>query len=365
MSGCHVQVPLLVPIAHVAAALPEAHRPYWLKQHLGTPVQSRLQSTNQSSPHQEVLSTADVEQHSAPAADCDCTPAAAACSQQLGLFLSTARTGTLPASGTSPPNQRLFDCSSKQQQQQQQLLPSATYASTWSATSTDGQHQPAFQPRRHQPSWSSALPSIALISMPGSGWASGIVLNKQGFILTNAHVIQPRHSSSTASDSAQRHSSHPHIRLRLSSAPAGGFTWCDAAVVYVFQHVLDVAVIRLSTCQPEVLQPAQLMSEAATAGEAVAVIGHALFSPDCQMEPSVTAGNITQVSPEPCPAGSSRGWAVMFSGHGMCHLPIPLRLARCNHTELLCQLLIVGLKRTLLVGSRLTGKQCLLNRRQV
>ena len=147
----------------------------------------------------------------------------------------------------------------------------------------------------HGPKWAAALPSIVLVSAPGSGWASGIVLSRDGYILTNAHVVKPSsaHSSGVHSQPDQNHFPFPLIKVQVSSS---GNSWHVAEVVYSFRHALDLAVLRVKAVPAKLeLQPAVLQSGAVTPGQAVAVIGHALFSPNRQMQPSLTVGNITKV----------------------------------------------------------------------
>lgn len=138
--------------------------------------------------------------------------------------------------------------------------------------------------------WAAAVPSIVLVSVLGGGWASGIVMSEAGFVLTNAHVLQPRDSRVPHSRGS---ASHPaSVKLRLTGSAA----WHVADVVYVFQHVLDLAVLQIRAVPTNLsLQAAVLQRYAVSGGQRIAVVGHALFSPDRNMQPSITSGNISKV----------------------------------------------------------------------
>ena len=144
--------------------------------------------------------------------------------------------------------------------------------------------------------WTLIMPSIVLVSSAGSGWASGIVLSRAGCILTNAHVVKPGTTGvQTAHDAGDDTDFNlPLFDIRLSSGSS--HSWHVAEVVYTFRHALDLAVLRIKAAPDSLhLQPAALHSGILHSGQAVAVIGHGLFSPKLKMQPSVTAGNITKV----------------------------------------------------------------------
>ena len=166
------------------------------------------------------------------------------------------------------------------------------------STSSVGSYQP------YPGSWAAAIPSIVLVSVLGSGWASGIVMNEGGFILTNAHVIQPSFSSSP--HNLHNHDNDSHQLAVCSLRLSGSNAWHVADIIYVFKHVLDLAVLRIRDAPDSLhLQAAVLQRHAVSAGQRIAVVGHALFSPTRNMRPSITAGNVSKVL-------SSAGQAVLF-----------------------------------------------------
>lgn len=141
--------------------------------------------------------------------------------------------------------------------------------------------------------WAAAIPSIVLISVPGSGWASGIVMSKDGFILTNAHVVQPRAAQLQSTSSHANNSSPSPVKVRLN----GSNSWHMADTVYIFKHVLDLAVLKMRAAPDSLrLQLAVLQPHSVSVGQSVAVVGHALFSPSSCMQPSLTFGNISKVT---------------------------------------------------------------------
>lgn len=166
-----------------------------------------------------------------------------------------------------------------------------------------------------------AVSSIVLITMGDEAWASGILVNKRGLILTNAHLLEPwrfrRHplldteneeSVFPASEGKpfflERRRSSPQsllktadivddehqatilgpdyrryykrIRVRLNHAEP--LIWSDAQVVYVSKGPLDIALLqldfvpqRLHLIAPDFVCP--------SVGSRVHAIGHGPFGP--------------------------------------------------------------------------------------
>ncbi|KAI7755324.1 hypothetical protein M8C21_030170, partial [Ambrosia artemisiifolia] len=121
-----------------------------------------------------------------------------------------------------------------------------------------------------------AMSSICLITINDGVWASGVLLNSHGLILTNAHLLEPwRFKKTTANESNHKTMSnifftpsnetedtkavtfqfkrnHQSIRVRVDYLDR--WIWCDASVVYVCKGPLDIAVLRLEFV-PDKLQP--------------------------------------------------------------------------------------------------------------
>ena len=180
-------------------------------------------------------------------------------------------------------------------------------------------------PERAQ--WAAVIPSVVLISVPGTGRASGIVMSRDSFVLTNAHVVQPKDSQPPADQDQTRARPGPSaVKLRLT----GSSSWHVADVVYIFKHVLDLAVLRIRAALSGLhLQPAVLQPHAVKAGQPIAAVGHALFSPSQSMLPTITTGNMSKVGGL-CPLACS----AMLWLHAKCCCCI----ARPCETSMLLQL---------------------------
>lgn len=175
-----------------------------------------------------------------------------------------------------------------------------------------------------------ATASICLITIDDGAWASGVLLNKQGLVLTNAHLLEPwrfgkaaaagemqaklatipsngsvfqrdaksndssiqdfrptglKHKVFSASDGCKasrfnlmKHLGQRSIRVRLDCTDP--WLWTDARVVYVSKGPLDVALLQLEFV-PDQLFPINVELTCPTPGSKAYVIGHGLFGPRC------------------------------------------------------------------------------------
>ncbi|XP_010549335.1 PREDICTED: glyoxysomal processing protease, glyoxysomal isoform X2 [Tarenaya hassleriana] len=191
----------------------------------------------------------------------------------------------------------------------------------------------------------SAMKSICLITVNDGVWASGVLLNEHGLILTNAHLLEPwrfgkgivngrgnENGSDTHLFGAEEFSStrngtrHPESRPlsrrtpnNLYSSVADGikeykhnhlhtgnrdirvrvdhldsWVWCPAQIVYICKEQLDVALLQLEYV-PGKLRPIVADSSCPPLGSRAHVIGHGLFGPRCGLSPSVSSGVVAKV----------------------------------------------------------------------
>lgn len=178
-----------------------------------------------------------------------------------------------------------------------------------------------------------AMASVCLVTIGDGVWASGVLLNSQGLILTNAHLLEPwrfgkthisgggygtnpekfpsmlegpaslgnriesNHISQTlpskmpilypfAADKQggyklnPTYDNHRNIRVRLDHVKP--WVWCDAIVVYVCKGPWDVALLQLEAV-PDKLLPIETNFSRPSTGSKAYVIGHGLFGPKCGM----------------------------------------------------------------------------------
>ncbi|KAK1415579.1 hypothetical protein QVD17_31362 [Tagetes erecta] len=161
-----------------------------------------------------------------------------------------------------------------------------------------------------------AMSSICLITINDGVWASGVLLNNQGLILTNAHLLEPwRFKKTAANENSHRTMSniffapsnetedikaltsqsklyHQSIRVRVDYMDR--WIWCDANVVYVSKGALDIAILQLEFV-PDKLQPIVMDFTCPSPGSKVYVTGHGLFGPRCDFLPSSCVGVVAKV----------------------------------------------------------------------
>ncbi|MCI11245.1 glyoxysomal processing protease glyoxysomal-like, partial [Trifolium medium] len=174
-----------------------------------------------------------------------------------------------------------------------------------------------------------AMSAVCLVTIGDGVWASGILLNSQGLILTNAHLLEPWRFGKThisaraygtnaeklssmlegttshgnrvesiqigqklpskmtnlypfANDEKRRYKStydnHRNIRVRLDHIKP--WVWCDAKVVYICKGPWDVALLQLQPVPDNLLPIVTNFSRPSTGSKAY-VIGHGLFGPKC------------------------------------------------------------------------------------
>ncbi|XP_022715852.1 glyoxysomal processing protease, glyoxysomal [Durio zibethinus] len=187
-----------------------------------------------------------------------------------------------------------------------------------------------------------AMASICLITIDDGVWASGVVLNDQGLILTNAHLLEPWRFGTTVRsgtkngvtffppeesaspdgegfDRYQKNSMQPfplkivnssvadeQKRYKLESLYHGHrsvhvrldhlepWIWCEAKVLYICKGPLDVALLQLD-CIPDKLSPIMVDFAQPSLGSNAYVIGHGLLAPRCGFSPSVCSGVVAKV----------------------------------------------------------------------
>ncbi|XP_062095746.1 glyoxysomal processing protease, glyoxysomal isoform X2 [Humulus lupulus] len=148
-----------------------------------------------------------------------------------------------------------------------------------------------------------AMASVCLITVEDGVWASGVLLNNQGLILTNAHLLEPwRFGKRTAdpfiggehgeSNLTSSYSGSRNIRVRLDHIDP--WIWCEAKVVYVCKGPLDVALLQLESI-PNELCPIIMDFSRPFVGSKAYVVGHGLFGPRCGFFPSVCSGVVAKV----------------------------------------------------------------------
>ncbi|PHU26219.1 hypothetical protein BC332_04551 [Capsicum chinense] len=190
-----------------------------------------------------------------------------------------------------------------------------------------------------------AMSSICLITVDDGAWASGVLLNKKGLLLTNAHLLEPWRFGKTSVNGSgyktksdvvfttpdqsehpgdekfaiyrrnkyllQKELKTPHffdeqgtfrvnlantssrtIRVRLDFMDP--WVWTYAKVVHVSRGPLDVALLQLQLV-PDELSPITADFMRPSPGSKAYIIGHGLFGPRCDFLPSACVGAIAKV----------------------------------------------------------------------
>ncbi|KFK44488.1 hypothetical protein AALP_AA1G263400 [Arabis alpina] len=192
-----------------------------------------------------------------------------------------------------------------------------------------------------------ALESICLITVNDGVWASGVLLNEHGLILTNAHLLEPwrfgkggvygeggdnglkpyvvgaeefssarsrfweqeeerqtlprKTPANLYSSAGENIKEYKHnflqtgnrdIRVRLYHEDS--WTWFPAKVVYICKEQLDVALLQLEYV-PGKLQPIAANFSSPPLGTSAHVVGHGLFGPRCGLSPSICSGVVAKV----------------------------------------------------------------------
>ncbi|PON61385.1 Peptidase S1C [Trema orientale] len=186
-----------------------------------------------------------------------------------------------------------------------------------------------------------AVASVCLITVDDGVWASGVLLNHQGLILTNAHLLEPwrfgkrtadsflggEHGASTCSASYR---GSRNIRVRLDHI--NPWIWCDAKVVYVCKGPLDVALLLLES-SPNQLCPIIMDFSKPSVGSKAYVVGHGLFGPRCALHfplgffPSVCSGVVAKV----VEAKSPLSYQLSQPGNAHRNFPVMLETTAAVH----------------------------------
>lgn len=109
----------------------------------------------------------------------------------------------------------------------------------------------------------SARTSVVAVMTSSRAWATGVVMSRDGLILTNAHLTHPggrrAGGGSTSSSGGSWDLPDVHVLLAPSGADGGGGRreWARGRVLYVFE-AFDLAVVQISDPPPPSLLPIHL-----------------------------------------------------------------------------------------------------------
>lgn len=146
-----------------------------------------------------------------------------------------------------------------------------------------------------------AMGSVCLITIDNAVWASGVLLNKQGLIVTNAHLLEPwRFQKSTERKPEVLpifSEDFKSIRVRIyrrHPCNTDPWIWSDARVIYVSRGPLDVSLLQLKSV-PAPLFPIKVNLACPLPGSKVYVVGHGLFGPRLDLLPLFCSGVVSKI----------------------------------------------------------------------
>ncbi|XP_057544643.1 glyoxysomal processing protease, glyoxysomal isoform X2 [Amaranthus tricolor] len=184
-----------------------------------------------------------------------------------------------------------------------------------------------------------AMTSVCLITLKNGVWASGILLNKQGLILTNAHLLEPwrfgrsniqsgldetrknnctlsedpnptrlareQKSAVTQLNSMQflnclrksrglnsTYQANSEISVRVDFMDS--WRWCNAKVIHISKGPLDISLLQLGSV-PDQVRPISVDLAYPSPGSKAFVIGHGLLGPRCDLLPTISSGVVAKV----------------------------------------------------------------------
>ncbi|KAJ6738194.1 SERINE PROTEASE-RELATED [Salix koriyanagi] len=201
-----------------------------------------------------------------------------------------------------------------------------------------------------------AMASICLITIDEVVWASGVLLNDQGLILTNAHLLEPWRFGKTTANGGEDGAKllDPFIppgefprysevdgHEKTQRLPPKTLNIVDSSVAYEskgyklslsYKGPMNIRV-RLDHADPWICLsmfqisffPTKVDFECSSLGSKAYVIGHGLFGPRCGFSPSVCSGVVSKVVKAKAPS-----YCQSVQG-GNSHIPAMLETTAAVH----------------------------------